>query len=161
MFKIRFMRENEKEFFMKMLYESIFIEKEKKPPIDKLLNTDELKKYHQNWGRKGDKALIAVDHTDTPVGAVWYRLYSSKERSYGYVDDDTPELGIAIEEAARNKGLGIKLMNSILEEANNDGFKAVSLSVDADNTVAVNLYLRLGFIVVGKDETSYIMLLKF
>ena len=160
MFKIRNLRENEHNFFMKMLYESIYIEKEKKPPIDELLNTDELKKYHQNWGRKGDKALIAVDQTDTPVGAVWYRLFTSEDRSYGYVNEDTPELGIAIEEAVRRNGLGNKLMNSILEEAKNDGYKALSLSVDADNTVAMNLYLRLGFVVVWKDETSYTMLLK-
>jgi hypothetical protein len=88
---------NENGFLMEMLYVSIHIDEKKIPTINELLNTHELKKYHQNWGRKGDNALIAVDNTGTPVGAVWSRLFGGEERGYGYVNDDTPELGIAIE----------------------------------------------------------------
>ncbi|MGG3805858.1 hypothetical protein [Metabacillus fastidiosus] len=83
---------------MEMLYKSIYIKKEEKPSIDELLNSNELRKCHENWGRKGDKALIAVDDKDIPIGAVWYRLFSYKEPSYGYINDNTPEVGIAIKE---------------------------------------------------------------
>jgi ribosomal protein S18 acetylase RimI-like enzyme len=159
LFEIRHLKENEKSFLMEMLYESIHIEEEKKPPIDALLNTYELKKYHQNWGRKGDKALIAVDYSGIPVGAVWYRLFGSEERGYGYVNDDTPELGIAIKKDARGKGLGTKLMHSIIEEAKVNNHKSLSLSVDVDNTQAINLYRRLGFVEVGKVGSSNTMLL--
>lgn len=144
---------------MEMLYESIHIEEAKKPPMDELLNTYELKKYHQNWGRKGDKALIAVDNKGNPVGAVWYRLFGGEERGYGYVNDDTPELGIAIKKEARGKGLGSKLMQSIIEEAKVNSFKTLSLSVDVDNPQALNLYRRLGFVEVGKVGSSKTMLL--
>jgi len=151
--------EDDKGFLMKMLYESIFIEKEKKPPMDELLNSNELKKYHQEWGRTGDKALMAVDHNGTPIGAVWFRLFTKKEKSYGFVDEQTPEIGIAIEESVRNKGLGTQLMNSIIEEAKKDGYKTISLSVDMKNEHAVHLYQKLSFAVMHSDKTSYTMLL--
>lgn len=160
MFEIRYLKESEKRFLLEMLYESIHIEEKKKPTMNELLNTNELKKYHQNWGRKGDNALIAIDNTGTPVGAVWYRLFGGEERGYGYVNDDTPELGIAIEKEVRGKGLGTKLMHSIIEEAKNNSFDALSLSVDVDNTNAINLYRRLGFVEVGGEGTSITMLLK-
>ncbi|WP_391115829.1 GNAT family N-acetyltransferase [Psychrobacillus sp. L3] len=161
MFEIRYIIENEKSFLMEMLYESIHIELEKKPPLDELLYTDELKKYHQNWGRKGDKALVAIDNAGTLVGAVWYRLFSSEERGYGYVNDNTPELGIAIKKEVRGKGLGTQLMYSIIEEAKNNSFNAISLSVDGDNTNAINLYRSLGFEEVRREGTSITMLLKY
>lgn len=160
MFNIRYLKEEENEFLKKMLYESIFIEKEKKPPMEVLLNADELKKYHQHWGRNGDKAFIAIDHHRTPVGAAWFRLYTNEEKSYGFMDDQTPELGIAIEETVRNKGLGTQLMKAIIEEAKKDEFKTLSLSVDKKNEHAYQLYLKQGFEVVRSDETSYTMLLQ-
>lgn len=159
LFEIRYLEEHEKGFLLEMLYESIHMEKEKKPPLEELLNTYELKKYHQNWGRKGDKALIAVDNTGTPAGAVWYRLFSGEERGYGYVNDDTPEIGIAIKKEARGIGLGTKLMHSIIEEAKESGYKELSLSVDVDNSNAVDLYLGLGFVEVEEEGTSITMLL--
>lgn len=160
MFEIRYIKEDEKSFLMEMLYESIHIEIEKKPPIDELLYTDELKKYHQNWGRKGDKALIAVDNSGTPVGTVWYRLFSRKDRGYGFVNDDTPGLGIAIKKEVRGNGLGTQLMHSIIDEAKSNNFKSLSLSLDGDNTNAINLYHRLGFVEKGREGTSITMLLK-
>jgi GNAT superfamily N-acetyltransferase len=159
-FEIRYLEKDEKIFLMKMLYESVHINEENKPPIDELLYTIELKKYHQNWGKEGDNALIAVDYKGVSVGAVWYRLFTNEERGYGYVNDDTPELGIAVVKEARGKGLGTKLMYSIIEEAKRNGYKTLSLSVDIDNTHAVKLYHRLGFIEVRKKHNSSTMLLK-
>ena len=64
MFYIRNFK-NEFEFFQDMLYESIHIP-ENKPSKEVLLNSPDIRKYHEDWGRKRDKVLIAVD-------AVWYR----------------------------------------------------------------------------------------
>lgn len=114
---------------------------------------DIVKKYHQSWGRNGDKALIAFDNNKgNSVGAVWYRLFSSEERGYGYVSDDIPELGIALVKEARGKGLGTKLMNLIIEEAKRNGYKSLSLSVDVANTNAVNLYRKFGFIELEGEK---------
>ncbi|MGG0855314.1 N-acetyltransferase family protein [Metabacillus fastidiosus] len=160
MFKIRYLKENEKSFLMEMLYESIYIKKEAKPSIDELLNSDELRKYHEDWGREGDKALLVVDDKDIPVGAAWYRLFSYKEPGYGYINANTPEVGIAIKEEARRKGLGTKLIQLIIEEAKNNGFKALSLSVALNNTNAINLYRKFGFVEISKTENTITMLLK-
>lgn len=41
--------------------------------MDELLNNDELRKYHQNGGRNGDKALIAVNNKGT-LRINWVKL---------------------------------------------------------------------------------------
>ncbi|MFJ7971512.1 GNAT family N-acetyltransferase [Psychrobacillus sp. NPDC096389] len=46
-----------------------------------------------------------------------------------------------------------------MEEAKNNNYKTLSLSVDIDNSNAINLYRRLGFVEVGGDGTSITMLL--
>ena len=153
LFEVRYLEKNEKSFLMEMLYECIHIEEEKKPPMDELLNNDELRKYHQNWGRNGDKALIAVDSKGNPSRAVGYRLFSSEERGYGYVNENIPELGIAVVKEVE-EGLGTKLMNSIIGEARRNSYKALSLSVDAANTNAVNLYRKLGFLELRREKTQ-------
>ncbi len=160
MFVIRKLEETEQSFLLKMLYESLYLEEENKPAMEQLLNTDSLKKYYKDWGRKGDKALIAVDHQGIFYGAVWCRLFSKENPGYGFVNEHTPELGIAIEKEYRGKGLGTKLMDAMIEEVKNSGFEALSLSVDARNGNAIRLYDKIGFLQVDRDETSLIMLYK-
>ena len=54
-----------------------------------------LERYVAGWGRPGDEALVAIDEFQ-PVGAAWYRLFEQDEPGYGFVDEETPELTIAI-----------------------------------------------------------------
>ena len=54
-----------------------------------------LERYVAGWGRPGDRALVAIDEFQ-PVGAAWYRLFPADEPGYGFVDEQTPELTIAI-----------------------------------------------------------------
>ena len=56
-------------------------------------------RYVKGWGRPGDTALIAVDDA-FPVAAAWYRLFRRDQPGYGFVDEETPELAIAVGEAA-------------------------------------------------------------
>ena len=84
-----------------------------------------------------------------PGGAAWYRLFEETNQGYGFVDRETPELGIAIRPKYRQQGLGIGLMKAIIQQAKTDGYKAISLSVDPENQTAVRLYEKLGFEYVG------------
>ena len=113
--------------------------------------------YVKAWGRRGDTAVIALDK-GFPVGAAWYRLFDRERAGYGFVDERTPELAIAVVPNARGKGVGTALLSALLERARADGYPTISLSVDRANAGAIELYERYGFARVGDDDDSVTML---
>lgn len=157
MWIIKNMENKELEFLKDMLYESIYMPEDVKDKA-KLLNSPSIKKYYEDWGRKGDIALIATDANNRAVGAVWYRLFDESNMGYGFVDNQTPELGIAVMKEARGLGVGTLLMKKIIEQAAVDGYKTLSLSVDPDNRSAVHIYRQLGFVDYGISGTSITMI---
>lgn len=100
-----------------------------------------------------------AEHDGEPVGAAWVRLLEQDAGGYGYVDDETPELAIAIEAPWRGRGVGTLLLQGMLHAAGRAGYEAVSLSVHARNP-ARRLYERAGFAVVGVDGDSIVMRLE-
>jgi ribosomal protein S18 acetylase RimI-like enzyme len=115
-----------------------------------------LERYVAGWGRRGDTALVAIDEFQ-PVGAAWYRLFEADEPGYGFVDEETPELTIAIVPSKRGRGLGEELLGSLLDAARKDGFARISLSVEPDNP-AIHLYEHHGFAKVGERAGASVML---
>ena len=75
----------------------------------------------RGWGRPGDTAVIALDG-GFPVGAAWYRLFSAEEPGYGFVDEQTPELAIAVVPRKRGKGVGEKLLPALIDRAREAGY---------------------------------------
>lgn len=131
-------------FVRAMLYEAAFWRgKFDAPPPDTALHQPALARYVDGWGRPGDRGLVARI-SGVPAGAVWVRLFSDDDHGYGYVDDRTPELSIAVAEDQRGCGIGRCLMAAMLAQAHLDGVDRVSLSVETDNP-ALSLYDRLGF----------------
>jgi ribosomal protein S18 acetylase RimI-like enzyme len=114
-----------------------------------------LSRYVDNWGRPGDLAVVAHE-TGNRVGAAWLRIFSPDEPGYGYVDDTTPELSIAVVPSRRRHGLGKELMDALLAAADGAGHEAVSLSVEADSP-AVSFYERNGFESVREQEGGLVM----
>ena len=115
-----------------------------------------LTRYVDNWGRPGDVAVIAHD-TGNRVGAAWLRSFKENEPGYGFVDEQTPELSIAVVPSQRSRGLGRELMEALLDEAREAGYAQVSLSVEKDSP-AVGFYERYGFAVVGEQDGGLVML---
>ena len=113
--------------------------------------------YVKAWGRPGDTAVIAID-AGFPVGAAWYRLFGQERPGYGFVDERTPELAIAVVPNARGKGIGSALLDALLSSARSAGYPAISLSVDRNNAGAIELYQRHGFSQVAEDADSLTML---
>jgi len=113
--------------------------------------------YVKAWGRSGDAAMIAID-AGFPVGAAWYRLFAGDRRGYGFVDERTPELAIAVVPNARGKGVGAALLEALLDRAREEGYETISLSVDRNNAGAMGLYERHGFERVGEEDDSVTML---
>jgi ribosomal protein S18 acetylase RimI-like enzyme len=114
-----------------------------------------LERYVAGWGRRGDNALVAIDQFQ-PVGAAWYRLFADDEPGYGFVDEETPELTIAVVPSRRGKGLGVQLLESLLEQARSEGYGQISLSVEPDNP-ALRLYEHHGFAGVGERGGALVM----
>jgi ribosomal protein S18 acetylase RimI-like enzyme len=112
--------------------------------------------YVKAWGRQGDTAVIAIAD-GFPVGAAWYRLFPATHPGYGFVDELTPELAIAVVPSARGKGAGSALLTTLLDHARREGFPALSLSVDRYNDAAVALYERHGFTRVVEKGDSVTM----
>ena len=117
-----------------------------------------LTRYVDNWGRPGDVAIIAHE-TGNRVGAAWLRRFPSSEPGYGFVDEQTPELTIAVVPSRRGKGFGHELMTGLLERARRAGYDALSLSV-AKTSPAVSLYERYGFRSVAESDDALTMVAK-
>lgn len=110
--------------------------------------------YVKAWGRPGDTAVIAL-LDGFPVGAAWFRLFRVASPGYGFVDEQTPELAVAVVPNARGKGVGSALLGSLLDRARVDGYHAVSLSVDRHNAGAIALYEQYGFGQVEETPDSF------
>jgi GNAT superfamily N-acetyltransferase len=108
-------------------------------------------RYVKGWGRLGDTVLIAVDD-GFPVGAAWYRLFRRDLPGYGFVDEETPELAIAVVPSRRGRGIGDALLEALCERASQDGYRALSLSVERENPALVTFYEEHGFAVVGEGD---------
>jgi ribosomal protein S18 acetylase RimI-like enzyme len=114
-----------------------------------------LTRYVNGWGRNGDRSLIAIDEF-VPVGAAWYRLFTQEDAGFGFVDERTPELAIAVVPSRRGHGYGHELLSGLLESSRKDGFEAISLSVAEDNP-AVALYESYGFERLREDDGALVM----
>jgi ribosomal protein S18 acetylase RimI-like enzyme len=114
-----------------------------------------LTRYVRDWGRPGDRSLIAIDDF-VQVGGAWYRLFTADEPGFGFVDEQTPELAIAVVPSRRGRGFGHELLSALLDFARKDGFEAISLSVGKENP-AIGLYESYGFEQVREDDGAVVM----
>jgi GNAT superfamily N-acetyltransferase len=101
-------------------------------------------KYLAGWGRPGDAGVVARAVGGAPIGAAWYRLFPSAHPGYGFVAPDVPELSIRLLAGYRGQGVGSALLAALRQLATEQGYRALSLSVDRGNP-ARRLYARHGF----------------
>ncbi|MDN5211088.1 GNAT family N-acetyltransferase [Fulvivirgaceae bacterium BMA12] len=139
-----------------MLYAALFIPQGEPIPPASVVRKPELSKYYLHWGRTGDMGIIAIVG-EIPIAACWSRIHPENDPGYGFVDEYTPELTIAVKDGWRNRGLGKGLLSRLCDDNRSAGFKSMSLSVDKRNP-AQNLYNRLGFKIVAENGTAYTML---
>lgn len=149
---IRPLTQQDEPFLWQMLYEAAHMAEEGKLTIQDAIGHPDLAKYVQDWGRKDDTGFIAIlASSNQPIGAAWLRLLTGENKGYGYVDDRTPELAIAVLPEYRNQGIGTQLITHLLAVAK-ASYPSISLSIRSTNP-ALNLYKKLGWQVVPGSET--------
>lgn len=181
---IRKLKKDEEPLLEELLYHAVFVPPGESPPARDVIYIPEVYRYIENWGRPGDVCLVSeLDGVIT--GMAWARWFAHDQKSYGFVDEDTPEIAIALYPQYRGCGVGTQLLRELLrrlgdgnvEEENAAQDKAkprdiddhtisitdtrkntqwVSLSVDKRNP-AVRLYRRLGFEILQEHGTEYVM----
>jgi ribosomal protein S18 acetylase RimI-like enzyme len=152
---IQVLKDTDETFLWEMLYQALYLPEGQAALSREVVYSPELARYVQGWGRDSDDGFMAIDPlTEKAVGAVWLRLLIGENKGYGYVNDKTPELGIAIFPEYRGQGIGTQLLTHLLESS--CGRSSISLSVSVNNP-AVRLYERFGFEVVSRSGESLLM----
>ena len=111
-------------------------------------------RYVNNWGRPGDAGLVPWEAG--PIGAAWYRLFPAEAPGFGFVDEQTPELAIAVVPSKRGHGIGDELLQELIAKAREAGYERLSLSVEPGNP-ARKLYERHGFSIVDEGAEAWTM----
>ena len=156
-------------FLWSMLFEASHSADDGRHSADDLRDVPELACYVEGWGRPTDLGIVATEGPAPgagELGAAWVRLLTGDQAGYGYVDDETPELAIAVAPGRRAAGVGAVMLEGLLVGARGR-FPGVCLSVRADNP-ARWLYERAGFRLVDDSEvvnrvgeTSLTMVVRF
>jgi ribosomal protein S18 acetylase RimI-like enzyme len=156
-FHVRPVVATDEPFLWEALYHALYV-----PPGTAVLPRDvvhrpDIAAYVRGWGAPTDRGFLAEEVPGgQAIGAAWLRIMTGEGKGYGYVDDATPEVSVAVLPGYRGQGVGTRLLRCLLDLAA-VRFPALSLSVAAQNP-AVRLYRRLGFAVVAERGSSLVML---
>ncbi|MEG4584368.1 GNAT family N-acetyltransferase [Microcoleus sp. MOSTC5] len=151
-YSIRPLTQEDEPFLWQMLYEAAHMAEEGESTVQAVVNHPLIAKYVKNWGRENDLGFAAIElNGSQPVGAAWLRLFTEDDKGFGWVDDTTPELAIAVLPEYTNQGVGTQLLARLLSAAQ-VSYRSVSLSVRSSNR-ALSLYERSGFKVIEGSET--------
>lgn len=141
-----------------LLWEALHVALWDPPPAPlrprEVLDVPGVRIYAEHWGRDGDVGVAGLLETEPePIGACWMRMTENRQ-GLAYVDDETPQLGVALFEAFQRKGYGKPLMLAALDAAREYGYSRVSLTVHPENP-AIALYVKCGFKTIERRGNDY------
>jgi GNAT superfamily N-acetyltransferase len=149
-FEIRAATAEDQAFVTEMQYEAFFVPPGTEPFPRTVLDEPAIRPYHVDFGSgPGDVGVVAVAD-GRPLGAAWVR----QVRGYGFVDDRTPELGIAVVADRRGEGIGMALLTKLFERV-----PRCSLSCD-DRNPAIRLYEVFAFEVERRDGEHTVVMVR-
>ena len=72
-----------------------------------------------------------------------------------HLDDQLEIANIAVSPEHRKEGIGERLMMRILKEAEDRNCRSIILTVRESNIAAINLYVKFGFVEIGRRKKYY------
>lgn len=151
-YNIRKIREDEYKLLDDFIYEAIFVPEGVEPPPKSIINQPDLQVYISNFGKEKDDLCFVAEADGKVVGAVWVRDMND----YGHIAEGVPSFAISLYKEYRNFGIGTRLMETMLSELKNRGYKRTSLAVQKAN-YAVRMYKKVGFEIIDENDEEYIM----
>lgn len=97
---------------------------------------------------KNDLMLVASDGEKIIANA---SIERNKTERYSH----RAELSITVLRDYWGKGVGSELMKRLIDFSKSSGIKSIYLDVCSDNTRAISLYERFGFVAIGKYEDYF------
>jgi GNAT superfamily N-acetyltransferase len=110
-----------------------------------------LVKWLEGWPRPTDFGAVA-EADGRPAGGAWARLFDGPDPELPiYVDYRTPEIAIGVRPDMRGAGIGERLLDALIEDAQRRALAGLCLTVRAENP-AIGLYRRKGFAIEPAAE---------
>ncbi|WP_326758249.1 GNAT family N-acetyltransferase [Streptomyces phaeochromogenes] len=101
------------------------------------------------WMAPGKRVYVAEDTTGAVVGSAYVTP------NYGGPASHIANAGFMVDPAHSGRGIGRALANHVLETAKADGYRAMVFNAVVETNPAVNLWLSLGFTIVGTIPDAY------
>ncbi|MFF3705900.1 GNAT family N-acetyltransferase [Streptomyces phaeochromogenes] len=102
------------------------------------------------WMAPGKRVYVAEDATGAVVGSAYVTP------NYGGPASHIANAGFMVDPAHSGRGIGRALADHVLETAKADGYRAMVFNAVVETNPAVNLWLSLGFTIVGTIPDAYI-----
>ena len=151
--QIREARSSEFPQMKDFLYNAIFVPPGSIPPDKQVLQDPKISVYIDKFGSRNDDICFVAKKNGNMIGMAWVRICGS----YGYVDDQTPELSISILPEYRGRGIGTELLSSLLSFLKSKGYRQTSLSIQKINP-AVRFHHKLGYTILKENKEDYLMI---
>ncbi|MGW2292484.1 N-acetyltransferase family protein [Streptomyces phaeochromogenes] len=101
------------------------------------------------WMAPGKRVYVAEDATGAVVGSAYVTP------NYGGPASHIANAGFMVDPAHSGRGIGRALADHVLETAKADGYRAMVFNAVVETNPAVNLWLSLGFTIVGTIPDAY------
>lgn len=141
--KLRQLESYEYDVLPTFLYNSIYQNED-----DELLDYEVIKKkqynnYIADFGKETDNAIV-WEIEGRIAGLGWSRLFHEDDDSFGYVDENTPEITLSVLPGYDVQLIGPELIGVLFNELKIQGYKQVSINVDARYEY-LDMLEKLGF----------------
>jgi ribosomal protein S18 acetylase RimI-like enzyme len=144
MVEVRLFKLSDQHFLVEMLYEAVYWRlNPDKPSFDIAVQDINFTQAASHMNElPGDIAVVAQQDGKL-AGAAWVRKWESNAVR-GFISPNIPVLIMAVHSSCRREGVGKKLIEALITEAEQQNIEAVSLMVSKDNH-ALLLYEQCGF----------------